>query len=220
MRVSPGRIVQRYSLAIAVLFHLLLLFGMTYVVTIRLQEHRKPGLDIPPAIESYVYNNAVNSPAEQPQVPKLPGQQINAAVRQHDAQRPNPVASNADRPDLSMLRKVKQFNVMNVSRKTEPVHLIGDKNVAAPLLVLLGKALTARLVYPKIAIDFNVRGLVLVGFVLHPDGTISDSQLVRSSGAGVLDNEAMRALNAISPVPDVSPYLNEPRFLVIGILFG
>lgn len=106
------------------------------------------------------------------------------------------------------------------SKVTEAINLVGDKNVAPkPLIKLLAKALTAHLIYPKIALDFRVRGIAYVGFVLHPDGTLSHIQIVQSSDAGVLDNEALTAVRAISPVANASQYLTQSKEMVIGIMF-
>jgi TonB family protein len=99
------------------------------------------------------------------------------------------------------------------------VQLVGDKKIDKPLLTLLGKALTKHLVYPKSALDLNVKGTSIIGFLLYPDGRVSDVQLLRTSRAEVLDNAALAAANAISPVNHVGPYLAKPKFMVIGIIF-
>jgi TonB family protein len=112
-------------------------------------------------------------------------------------------------------------NMMETSRpQEEAVHLIGDKHTPAkPLMKLIGKALTAHLIYPSIAKDFNVKGSVLVGFLLHPNGEVTEAQLIHSSGAQVLDQAALTGVKTMSPINNVSPYVKQPRFLIIGILF-
>jgi len=105
------------------------------------------------------------------------------------------------------------------SPETEPVHLIGDKKIDRPLLTLLGKALTKHLIYPKSALDLNVRGTAVIGFVLYPNGAVSDVQLLSSSRADVLDRAAISAASAIGPVARVGQYLTQPKFMVIGIIF-
>src|SRR5579883_478988 len=123
----------------------------------------------------------------------------------------------------SVKKEVKHLTQLlptNLSKPEDPVHLIGEDHEPRPLLTLLGKALTKHLLYPKAAIDFNVRGISVIGFVVHPDGQVTDVQLVKSSGTEVLDNEAVAAASAISPVNNVGQYLKEPRYMVIGIIFG
>jgi TonB family protein len=111
-------------------------------------------------------------------------------------------------------------SVLYQDRQNAPVQLVGDKKVAKPLLKLLGQALAAHLTYPKAAVDFRLRGTTLVGFYLQPDGVVTDVQLVRSSGAAVLDHAALAAATAISPVASVAQYVPIARFLVVGIIFG
>lgn len=201
------QIIERQCFFLAFTCHLLLFLLLSLVWITRENIEKSPGMEIPPSVQSYVYREQVNPTLQQDssqtsvlQATTDTGSQIKAA--------------------LPRVHKVNQFNAMNVSNRSEPVNLIGDKNVNVPLLTLLGKAFTAQLAYPKIAVDFHLKGLVLVGFTLHPDGSISEAQLVKTSGAGVLDDEAMRALLALSPIPNVSSYLNEPKFMVIGIMFG
>jgi TonB family protein len=88
-----------------------------------------------------------------------------------------------------------------------------------PLLNLLHNATTEKLVYPKIAIDFNQSGVVQVGFVLSPSGQVTEIRLLKSSGFEILDNAAMDAVRAISPVAHVDQYLQKPRFIAAHIAF-
>ncbi|OGT62516.1 MAG: hypothetical protein A3E85_00710 [Gammaproteobacteria bacterium RIFCSPHIGHO2_12_FULL_45_12] len=106
------------------------------------------------------------------------------------------------------------------TRAAEPLRLIGDKGVDKPLLTLLGKAISARLTYPKIAVDFNVHGVALVGFTLHPDGQVTGVKLMQTSQAGVLDEAALSAVMAMTPGKKVGAFLTAPKFLVVGIIFG
>lgn len=101
-----------------------------------------------------------------------------------------------------------------------PMHLIGEDKIIKPIIKIVGKSLTAHLVYPKIAVDFELRGRALVGFMLHPDGQVTDVQLVQSSTVGPLDDEAVAAVKQMSPLQGVAPYLKEPDYMVIGIIFG
>lgn len=106
------------------------------------------------------------------------------------------------------------------SENSQQVQMVGDKKVDKPLIKLLGQALAAHLIYPKSAVDFRLRGTTLVGFHLHPDGMVTDVQVVRTSGAEVLDRAAVAAAEAMSPVKAVSQFVPQTRFLVAGIIFG
>ena len=120
--------------------------------------------------------------------------------------------------------RAQQFNkMMDITspKNSEPVHLIGDnKKVPEPLIILLGKALTAKLLYPRAAIDLTVKGMSVIGFVLHPDGHVTDVRLLKSSRADILDQAALSAAKEISPVKNVGQYVTEPKPIVFGIIFG
>ena len=92
--------------------------------------------------------------------------------------------------------------------------------VSKSLIVLLGKAITAHLLYPKSAMDLNVQGTSYIGFLLYPDGRVSDIKLLKTSTAEVLDKAAYNAVNAIAPVKHVDTYIQKPEFIVFGIIFG
>lgn len=207
MQNNLARSIQQHSLWLSVLFHLLFFLNFAFVYPFKSAEEKKPGLEIP----AYVYENPQRSD------------------KQASPEKPTPKVIKEEKPiesanEVNQSNKSKEYsneyNVVSISNNTEPVHLVGDKNVDKPLLTLLGKALTRKLVYPKIALDFQVRGIAAVGFLLFPDGEITNVQLVQSSGKGVLDEAAVAGVMAISPVPNVKEYIQAPKFLVVGIIFG
>lgn len=102
----------------------------------------------------------------------------------------------------------------------EPLHLIGESKIVPPLVRILAQAIGRHLYYPRVAAEFNLRGTVLVGFVLHPEGYITNVRVFKSSDAGVLDDAARDSVAAVATVGQVSEYVDKPEFLVIGIIFG
>lgn len=102
----------------------------------------------------------------------------------------------------------------------EPLHLVGESKIVPPLVRILARAIGQHLYYPRVAAEFNLRGVVLVGFVLHPEGYITDVRVVKSSDAGVLDDAARDGVAAVATVGQVSEYVDKPEFLVIGVIFG
>jgi TonB family protein len=99
------------------------------------------------------------------------------------------------------------------------INIKAEKQVDVPLLRILSIATAAKLFYPKIAADFQVTGTVRIRFLLTPEGTVSDVSVVESSGAGVLDKGALATIQAISPVKGVAPYLKEPQYLVVALIY-
>lgn len=223
MLTKTADIIRRNSFWIVLLGHCLLFLGFSFewLTSIKLQKTEpedKPSLFIP----SYVAHESAATPAVQQQPTPEPTPAKPTPPTQ-DAQKAVPTSKlGIEKPAMPRTRP--SFNTshpIDISRspETEPVHLIGDKKIDRPLLTLLGKALTKHLIYPKSAIDLNVRGTAVIGFVLYPNGTVSDVQLLSSSRADVLDRAAISAARAIGPVARVSQYLTQPKLMVIGIIF-
>ncbi len=105
-------------------------------------------------------------------------------------------------------------------RSTEPIYLVGEENmVADPLIVLIGKALSANFSYPRMAGEFGVTGRVLVGMTLHPEGYFSDIEIMRSSNSQDLDAAALYAVNNAPNVNGADRFLTAPKHFVIGFIF-
>lgn len=210
MQRKTSQALQKYSFWIALLCHLLLFsaFTLGYLFTQPMFE-KSPELYIP----SYVYRGV------QKEVPQQPVSQLDQPSPKNMLTSKNGI----EKPVVINPRAARSYSKpidITSSKDSEPVHLVGEKKIVKPLLKILGKAFTAHLSYPKMAVDFNVHGTALVGFVIHPDGNITDVQLVKSSSAAVLDNAALAAVSQSSPVLNVNPYLNQPTFLVVGVIFG
>jgi TonB family protein len=206
MSSKVSRAIQKNSLWLVLLCHLLLFSGVSFVWISQAQlikKEERPSLYIP----SYVYQAAASS-----------------SIQPQNTQRSVPTSKSGTEKPAAMTNMSRMLNVnhpidISSSKENEPVHLIGDKKIDKPLLTLLGKALTAHLVYPKSAIDFKIKGTAVIGFLLQPDGQVTQVQLLKSSKAEVLDKAALAAANAIAPVRHVAPYLDKPKFMVIGIIF-
>jgi len=134
---------------------------------------------------------------------------------------PEPV-NRTDSRSVPNARPVREpLLVKKPSNDDEAVHLVGDhKTLPQPLIRLLAKALTASLIYPKSAVDFGLRGTAYVRFLVEPNGEISHVELVKSSSATVLDQAAVQAVIAISPLKQVGAYLSQPKYIVFGFIFG
>lgn len=190
---------------LSLLLHMALLFSLVFIWISQpnKQPDKKPSMYVP----SYTYQN-----------------QSSPSLQQQSLQKKMPAdKSGQEKPAIStatQVRNASQSSTSTSTQVTEAIHLVGDKKtVPKPLIKLLGKALAAHLVYPKIAMDFKLHGMAFVGFVLNPDGTLVDISLVKSSHAGILDDEAIAAVSAISPVKNVSAFVDKPKPLVVGIIF-
>ncbi len=205
------RSLQKWSFWFAVLLHLLIFLFFSYVWVHQVKHQDNADIYIP----SYAYHESAQKAVEQ-NIPKnQPAKEV-----------PNkkiPTSKYGIEKPVFDQREVRFNQVMDISPKksTEPVHLIGDNSkTPQPLIIILGKALTAKLLYPKSAIDLTIGGVSVIGFVLHPDGQVTDVRLLKSSRADVLDEAAIFAASHISPVKNVGPYVKEPMPIVFGIVFG
>ena len=204
MRSKITKMLRYHTFWLSVLFHLLLFMSFTFVwVHTAPEPEEKPAYYVP----SYTYQN----PA--PVMPPAPPQK-NVPVAKEGIQKKPKIPAKPTMPSANQMAK------MESSKESQGLHLIGDKKLDKPLIKLLGMAISRHLSYPKIAADFNVRGMVGVGFTVYPDGHVTDVQLVKSSGADVLDKAALAAVGAISPVNGVGQYLPEAKFLVVGFIFN
>lgn len=230
MSKRVAKLVIRHSLWISLLLHVFTLFGFSFYLVL----HPAPMEKSP---EYYVPSYATRGPDQPaPPAPVAPPERQTAQSSQQKQQQGDVQKKLAKSKDgiekvgTKHAAKMPAPNElqpmpMNAAAKTatskeDPVHLVGEKKVAKPLVLILGKALAAHLKYPKTAEDFNIRGTAFVGFTLHPDGSVTDVQLVQSSGTGVLDNEAMHGVTTMAPVLHVNQYLQAPEYLIVGVIFG
>lgn len=214
--------VQRHGVWISLLAHLLLFSGFSFVWWNNpLDTEKRPNMYIPSYIASQesAVTPAPQTPAPETKMQTLAQQEKPKPTSKIGIEKPvtTKAAAAASAPPA---RTVRKFQAMESSQAEQGVHLIGDEKIDKSLRVILGKAISRHLFYPKSAIDYNVTGTVLVGFTLHPDGQVTNIQLVKPSNAGILNSAALSAINEISPVQGVGEYVSEPRALVVGIIFS
>ena len=59
------------------------------------------------------------------------------------------------------------------------------------------KFLAENLQYPEEAKEANLEGRAVVGFVVEPDGSITNVEIAKSSGYSILDEEAIRVVQSM-----------------------
>jgi protein TonB len=251
MRSHTLKKLQRHSIWLSLLLHLLLLLGFTTVLLLT-PEKELPSNSPEASVPSYLSPSPEAPPAPvvpeqkpdprpEPKPEPKPAPEVKAEPKPEIQPEPKEVDKNGiekplakkSQPAKAAAKPKSSRDARNVSfardavpenitdpRDQEPLHLVGESKIIKPLVKILARALSRHLTYPRVAADFNLRGVVLVGFVLHPEGYVTEARVVKSSGAGVLDDEARDAVGAMSPVGDVHEYVSAPEFLVVGIIFG
>ena len=202
---------QKGSLWISLILHLLILLSLIASFKHSAQIPEKAGLIVP----AYLYQKNPSEESSQPQFfTKHPMPVSSLGIEKSTDNHEAPL-NNAN----SAKKMISQTK--NTSKEAEPIHLVGDNSkTPKPLIKILGQALTASLIYPKAAVDFGIKGVAYVRFLLYPDGHVTNIQLIQSSKTGVLDQAALNAVNAISPVKHINSYLTEPKYIVFGFIFG
>ena len=231
MRRKTIHLLVRHTLWLSLLAHLLLFSGFSIIY---LSNNPLPSSSPPPAISSYLSEDSPppSAPAQQETVqqaepaPKpVPEKKIEkeaisiAKPRQKEQRQPSAPAEPKQPRKVTFDRHAVPENITNPMDQ-EPLQLVGESKIIKPLVKILARALSKTLRYPRVAADFNLSGVVLVGFVLDSHGYVTHAKVVQSSGAGVLDDAAVQAVGSMSPVGDVHEYVKKPEFMVVGIIFG
>jgi len=76
--------------------------------------------------------------------------------------------------------------------------------------VLLRSALERAKTYPRFARERGIEGTVLLRFRVLPTGRIEQVDVVRSSGARILDDASVRTIYRAAPVPYVEGWIEVP----------
>lgn len=234
MRRQTIEKIQRHTLWLSLLGHLLFLMGLTVVLVVA--PHDMPSSEAPQSVPSYLSpspespaapapeQKAEPTPKPQPQ-PKPEPKQVDKAGIEKPVTKKTEQTKPAEKSSTKFDPRTVSFSKDTIpepipNRDGEPLRLVGENKIIKPLVKILARALSKHLIYPRVAADFNLRGVVLVGFVINPDGYVTEARVVQSSGAGVLDDAARDAVGSMSPVGDVREYVPAPKFLVVGIIFG
>ncbi len=117
-----------------------------------------------------------------------------------------PVASNtiAHNPQEGVLRIYEQLSDLSSSRHVPalPDRKPSDPSILKDFLRTISRKIEKSKRYPGWAMDAGLEGKVLVRFTISRDGGLSENpQLVRSSGAEILDNAAIAAIKRAAPFP-------------------
>jgi protein TonB len=203
----------QYCFWLVLLAHLLLFFSFALTLVQLQQQPEAPDEDAENSaakpVPSYVY--------QEPQKPAVTAENQLPVASDRLIKQPHPtpkqLANTATQQEKSLPAKPAKAG-------TDPDTVMANNKTDKPLIKLLSRATSKKLAYPKSAQDFHVTGKTNVRFYLTPDGQVSDVTLVGSSGSDVLDEAALNAIRAISPVKGVNTYLSYPKYLVVGIIFS
>ncbi|MBI3060155.1 MAG: energy transducer TonB [Deltaproteobacteria bacterium] len=70
--------------------------------------------------------------------------------------------------------------------------------------------------YPESALRLGLQGKLVMEFTISGDGHLEGTRLIRSSGFSVLDQEAVRAVQAAAPFHAIPPWIGKSRLEIVA----
>lgn len=91
----------------------------------------------------------------------------------------------------------------------------GSKVILRNFLELVSHRIDKAKRYPSWALDAGIQGRIIIRFTILKDGTLEhELQVVKSSGAEILDNAAIAAIRAAAPFPAIPPSLGREKLKI------
>jgi TonB family protein len=225
------RLVKRLlppALILSLFLHLLILLSVTVMIFApRVEEQQKsPELYTP----AYVYKGGITaSSLSSPKPVKMQKEMASNPLPPTSQQKEQLSTSKSTKREvkksvLSMTYQFLQQNqhamIAHLKQEQEPIYLVGDSNSPVdPLIRLLARALSAHFDYPREAGMFGIRGRAVISMTLHPNGHLSNVQLLQSADNEDLDAAALYAVNSAPLVKGANKFMSEPKVFVIGFIF-
>lgn len=215
---------------LSLILHLILLICFFLFVNLQPNEQQKrPNLYVP----SYVYKGSMTPPQQhtttsntqtkqtaQATQSTQPSQRARTSKQSHNHLPVSPNGISLNSILASTQTVVQQSASHRPPREEDPIYLVGDSQQEAdPLIRMLGKALSAHFEYPRIAGEFGVTGRAVLAMTLHPEGYLSDIEIVKSSNNADLDAAALYSANNAPKIDGVDRFITAPKRFVIGYIF-
>lgn len=220
------KFLAKNSFVLSLLLHLLLLLCLLFYVHLQPNEHKPQAKYVP----SYAYTGAVLPAAPSHAVStERAGVTTRSPLRQQQVTSPQEIAIQKKgrvglreilNSSFEYLENSQRQTVQSMASDVEPIYMIGDmNNVADPLIMLLGKAISKHFQYPEMAGKMGISGRALVRITLLPEGNIVNVTMVKSTNSHELDTAALYAINKAPIIAEASDYIKEPKTMVIGFIF-
>ena len=126
------------------------------------------------------------------------------------------VTETNSKPDANPTRVITK--AADTPQETKTVNAPSPEKITAATndySSLLAAAIAKYKQYPKIAQMRGWQGLIIIELQLNPQGTVIYSQIKKSSGYDVLDQEALEMIKRASPFPQPPEALRSKNFTVL-----
>ena len=107
-------------------------------------------------------------------------------------------------------------NWSSSSRNSAPVSLNTSDPVYVTYFTKVKQLILARWEYPELALRYGLEGRLAVEFTIGANGQLERLRVVRSSGSHILDEEALRAIQAAAPFPPIPSWIQPNPLRISG----
>ena len=102
------------------------------------------------------------------------------------------------------------------SRNSGPVSLNTSDPVYVTYFTKIKQLILSRWEYPELALRYGLEGRLSVEFTIGANGQLERLRVVRSSGSHILDEEALRAIQAAAPFPPIPRWIQPNPLRIFG----
>ena len=97
-----------------------------------------------------------------------------------------------------------------------PIRLDSQEPRYVSYLTSVKQAIEIEWIYPDIALSHGLEGKLLLEFTILGNGQLEEARLLRSSGYSVLDEEAIRAIQAAAPFGPIPRSIGKSRLPIVA----
>ena len=107
-------------------------------------------------------------------------------------------------------------NWSSTSRNSGPVSLNTSDPVYVSYFTKIKQLILSRWEYPELALRYGLEGRLSVEFTIGASGQLERLRVLRSSGSHILDEEALRAIQAAAPFPPIPRWIQPNPLRILG----
>jgi len=144
-----------------------------------------------------------------------------AAAKEAEVQKEEPKKSKSielrERP-LPGLKELlpSPWSLASRNDDAEPISLNTNEPEYVSYFRSIKRAIEAVWDYPPEALKQGMEGKLFLEFIVLRNGEVERTELIRSSGHSVLDQEAVRAVKAASPFRSIPPWIKRNRLPIVA----
>lgn len=128
----------------------------------------------------------------EPKVQSRPVRKPESVRRQ--TQKPQPAVRTDPQPAPQSAQAVRTSPAESAPASNEKPQLMVYGKSSDPILAAIVSALKQKLIYPKQAQMQGKTGTVIVSFLFHPNGSVTEARVVKSNAAEVLQKSALKTV--------------------------